>query len=152
MVTVDENGVDVIEDDYFGLDAHDAREAEESANRRRAVKVAEQLLARAERMKEHARRLLASARGEEQGADDPWDRIELLLSWDQDVIPLKVGGEVKYLDLPMLTEVMCVKDEDLEDEELLRGYIGSFADITERRVAELAEWRRNWDEALRELP
>ena len=128
-IIVDESGIVVFGDDLDKPDAQDAREAE-------LQKTAEELLAKAKRLRMVAKRLLAKAKAAEDAATEclpqlDMEKDELDTRWGPDpdpIVPLLFKGRVYALD-PVELALCGVRDFD--DVEILEQYVGSSADMTE---------------------
>ena len=114
------------------MDAYEAREKQEQSNKARALVIARDLRKRAQKLIEHAKKLevIASSRTEDDNLDD---HRELLVAYIDGEgmppeIPILVNGEYRYLD-PAILEYYGVRD--IGDEDILREYVGSSADVSE---------------------
>lgn len=128
------------------MDAYEAREAYERANRTRALIIARDLRNRAGRLLHHARELEAVAR--EQTCFDPWEGLNEVLSPDPVVAVKDEEGTYHFLD-PV--ELALNGVHELGDTSMLLEYVGSSADVTDAHLAQVKADCERADSLLEEL-
>lgn len=139
----------ICEDDTT-MDACEAREMQEQADKARALVIARDLRKRAQKLLKHAQKLESIANNRTNGyLDDPRERLyELTRGPRTCEIPVVVDGKYHFLD-PAYLEYFGVRD--LKDENILRSYIGTCAEVTKEYLEDAKRFSEEVDTCMQAI-